>query len=86
MKFTMLKKLVLLTCISLNCLSARDYETETGDYSGALKPVKSLMLESDQVALGNLILLLKQVHKLKANNDSQWIQGFDAVYQTFTRN
>jgi len=77
----MLKKLVLLTCISLNCLSARDYETETGDYSGALKPVKSLMLESDQVALGNLILLLKQVHKLKANNDSQWIQGFDAVYR-----
>lgn len=75
----MLKKLALLTCISFNCLNARDFQKETGDYSGALKPVKKLTLESDQVSLGNLILLFKQVHKLKANNNAQWMQGLDAI-------
>lgn len=73
----MLKKLVLLTCISLNCLSARDYETETGVRQGPFTRINSLYNQDEQAAYGNFVLKIKKAAELKAQGDTKWIAHFN---------
>ncbi|NBP13967.1 hypothetical protein EBU95_06125 [bacterium] len=73
----MFKKLLLLTCISLNCLSARDFEKETGIRQGPFTEITKLNFQDEQIVYGNLVMHLKKAYELYAQQNKAWIEIFN---------
>jgi len=77
----MFKKLGLLTCISLSCLSARDFQKETGIRQGPFTNIQKLSFQDEQVTYGNFVINLKKAAELKACGNKNWIKHFDACIE-----
>jgi hypothetical protein len=81
MKSTMFKKLLLLTCISLNYLSARDFEKETGIRQGPFTKIRDLDFQDEQVIYGNFVMNLKKAYELYLQGNKAWIEYFDTAVE-----
>ncbi len=77
----MFKKLVLLACVSFSCLSARDFQKETGIRQGPFTDILKLPFQDEQVTYGNFVMNLKKAAELKAYGNKNWIKHFDACIE-----